>query len=893
LTALPLQRVTFEMSREREYLDLEELQTMTGQGVGQFPAVILKELGDNGLDAAEAARVPPVIGFDVQHADGLTRICVSDNGSGISTEMVTRITNFSTRTSDKSAYRSPTRGQLGNAFKTILGMPFAFGVNEPVTVEACGVRHTIRAGLDPAGELRLDHVREEIGSAQAGTVIGLTLPQTAFDSVDAARWAMKFALFNPHAEVRFSENGGASYQGNGSGCVPAKSPISYQPTVEFPGGWRKFLPSDNTSPWWYDRDALAKLVFAHIANARRKGAETPLLLDFVQEFRGLTRRGQAKAVCERLPGVHRLGDFEGHEGKVAELLEAMKDVADKQPKPAFLGWVGKEHFEQCFAAWGGGCHRSWYRRVEEIHEGLPYIVEVAVAEVARSCGGPFFGVNFSPTFGDPLAGTSIFCPKFCSYGFVGFLDRAHARPGGDEAVTTTAALHIVCPHLSVSDKGKTKMNLPRAVVDFIGEALWRVTKDLYREGERRRRDAAKQERADQERRRERRGDELPLSQAVELVLPEAIRSATGNGALPVSAHTLFYHVRPLVQKYNATRQLKPKYFEQKLLPAYQQAHGVIPGLYYEPRGTLYEPHTGRAVALGTREVSDYLFPSWLYDKILYVEKQGLWPVFRQARLAERLDMAIVAGEGYATEACRVLFQGADKGRKYQLFVLHDCDPYGFNIARTLREETVRMPGYSVEVIDIGLKLADALSLGLETETFTRKKALPQELELTDQEWEYFTGHRGAAGWVARRIELNALSGPALVRYAEAGLRAAGCRGKVIPDKDNLPGLSRGLFRGVAGEVVKSLLDELLGRETLVSEIADELTAGAKLGGALRTIRQALRRDDCLSWNAALWQHYQKVLRGRKGLGDVVRERVVERLNVCCGISSPGPPGPSA
>ncbi len=88
----------------------------------------------------------------------------------------------------------------------------------------------------------------------------------------------------------------------------------------------------------------------------------------------------------------------------------------------------------------------------------------------------------------------------------------------------------------------------------------------------------------------------------------------------------------------------------------------------------------------------YVFPSWLYDKILYVEKKGVWPILQSARLAERYDMAVVAGEGYATEAIRVLFQASKQRIDYQLFVLHDADPDGYNIARTLREETARMPG---------------------------------------------------------------------------------------------------------------------------------------------------------------------------------------------------------
>jgi hypothetical protein len=59
----------------------------------------------------------------------------------------------------------------------------------------------------------------------------------------------------------------------------------------------------------------------------------------------------------------------------------------------------------------------------------------------------------------------------------------------------------------------------------------------------------------------------------------------------------------------------------------------------------------------------------------------------------------------------------------------------------LREETERMPGYHVDVIDIGLTVAKAIELGLEPEWANRKKALPKALELTDLEKEYFVGEK--------------------------------------------------------------------------------------------------------------------------------------------------------
>jgi hypothetical protein len=374
-----------------------------------------------------------------------------------------------------------------------------------------------------------------------------------------------------------------------------------------------------------------------------------------------------------------------------------------------------------------------------------------------------------------------------------------------------------------------------------------VVKDLYHEELRRRKDAARQGRADRRRERAARPIEWSLTRAVFEVMPEAVRNAAGDLGR-VSAHTLYYHVRPLIQQYTS-RELSSDYFEAKLLPAYQREVAPIPEVYYEPRGTLYEPHTGEAVPLGTREVESYEFPPWLYDKILFVEKKGLWPVFQAARLAEKYDMAIVAGEGYATEACRVLLANADRGQEYQLFVLHDADPWGYNIARTLREATERMPGHRAKVIDLGLRLEAALDMGLPTEEFTRKKAIPQGLTLTDREREYFEGRRaGARSWVCRRVELNALSSPDMIAYTEAGLEREGARGKIIPPKEVMGSAFRGhlerlIHEQVEGEYKREIDKEARKRLKRMSQRIE-----ARQSALGNVVSEALANDRSRKWS---------------------------------------------
>jgi len=195
-----LERTIFETSRASEYFDAGELQAQTGQARDRFAAVILKELVDNALDACETAGLAPCITIDVTEAAGALQIAVADNGIGISAETVERITNFQTRTSDKAAYKAPTRGAQGNALKTVLGIPCALGQSSPVLIEAHGVRHAVTAWLDPGGELRLDHQATPMPTS-CGTRISATVPATG-QEFWPTRWVRAFALVNPHASVR-------------------------------------------------------------------------------------------------------------------------------------------------------------------------------------------------------------------------------------------------------------------------------------------------------------------------------------------------------------------------------------------------------------------------------------------------------------------------------------------------------------------------------------------------------------------------------------------------------------------------------------------------------------------------------------------------------------------
>jgi DNA topoisomerase VI subunit B len=877
--APPLQRTTFEMSHAAEYFTVRELQTLTGQQCDRFVSVVLKELLDNAIDAAETAEVAPVlhVGWVMNPETDAVQLTLTDNGPGIPRDTVRRILNFTTRTSDKAVYRSPTRGAQGNALKTVLGIPWALEVRAPLVIEARGWRHVITVSVDPAGNVNVRDDETPMAK-QPGTRISLTVPLQDQDC-DPTTWGRAFAVFNPHLSVKICQDDHA-----GLACLPTDDGCGdfYQSTVDYPDAWRKYVPSDATSAWWYSPEDLSRLIFSYIGASKQRGGQDRLLREFVKEFRNLSANAKAQAVCAALPGISHLSDFEHYPEAVA-LLHTQMQATGKPPSPEVLGVVGAPHFQACFERWYG-VKRFWYdvQGRKELHEGIPCVVEVAIAETVEG-GDLWTGINFSPTFEVPCADTLLRFDKFVRYGLRDALSALHTLPTRHEHVAV--AVHIVCPTLEFLDKGKTRLRPPPWMAAFVAKALWMAGKTRYQEEEQREKDAAKAAKQDaaRERAAARAHPTTNTKEAVFAVLPEAWRHATGDGEYRVSARFLYYPVRKLIQALTVNA-LDYDYFSQTLLVEYQRQGGVLRGLYYDPRGVLYEPHTGVAVPLGTQEVESYVFPAWLYDKILYVEKKGVWPILQTAQLAERYDLAVVAGEGYATEAIRVLFAQASQHRDYQLFVLHDADPDGYNIARTLREETARMPGYAVDVVDLGLRWEDAMALGLETEEFERRRALPEDLVLSPEAQRAFTGRLLArdsgqrARWLCHRVELNAFSAPQLVTYIEQRLQDTGVRGKIIPPDTHLADVAHRLYGAAVDRQIEGIVADLLQVDRLTRRLGTQCTEAADVSEARTWIEEVLTAHPTHWWRDALDNKVGDLARDqREDLTAAVRSALVEAI----------------
>ena len=90
---------------------------------------------------------------------------------------------------------------------------------------------------------------------------------------------------------------------------------------------------------------------------------------------------------------------------------------------------------------------------------------------------------------------------------------------------------------------------------------------------------------------------------------------SGGNKYRYNQRQLFYVVRPYIIE---ALGVEPKWGNfTGIITDYEDEHGDIRGMYRDPRGTLYHPHTGQVISIGTLAVEEYRRPAWTFNKVLY------------------------------------------------------------------------------------------------------------------------------------------------------------------------------------------------------------------------------------------------------------------------------------
>ena len=421
-------------------------------------------------------------------------------------------------------------------------------------------------------------------------------------------------------------------------------------------------------------------------------------------------------------------------------------------------------------------------------------------------------------------------------------------------------LHIITPAPSFTDRGKTLLSASPKIKDAIRRTVAKVL-DRHRK-------AVKAEEAGQRKPKRKAKKEMSKKAAVLKVLPEAL--AGFSHIKKFDARSLYYAARPLIQRF-CPGDMSQNYFES-LVDCYEETNGLIPNRMRDPRGYFLEPHSGKQISLGTEAVEKYEFPEHQFKTVIYVEKKGLLSAFQHGKIAERYDCGIICAEGFANRASQHLMQLAQRNHGMKIVVFHDADPAGYLIANKIGKKS-GAHDFDYEVFDAGLHLDEALELGLETETFTRKKALPSALKLTDIEREYFTGtavqyernSKPRTRWEnCRRVELNALAAfpDRFVEFVESKLERAGASRKLIPKSQVCHAYLDEQLRQLIEGYVRSELESELALNSLVADVTSELDVEGP-ENPRRLIADALKQEPTMSWRRVAEKLAEQTLDARK------------------------------
>lgn len=833
MSAPTLDRQTFTLSRALEFFSERELTTQIGYDRAWWPIALVKELIDNGLDACENAGRPPEISITVA-PDAVT---VQDSGPGLPLAILERSLDYQVRVSDKIGYVAPTRGQQGNALKTVWAAPYVIdGERGRIDVTTGGTIYHVEVALDRiAQQPALSLTTSPDGLVKNGTALTMHWPRIAscldhtahpyLTSAPALRDLLSgYSLFNPHATITLQVAGERF-------AAEATDPT-----------WRKWLPSAPTSPHWYTTEALRSLIAAYLAEERR-GARPRTVREFIAEFAGLAGTAKQKAVAEaaHLTSAYLHDLIAGSDvdlARVHELLSVMQAEA-KVIQPQALGVLGEAHLRRRLVASYYVAEESIaYRKSAGLADGLPWVLEVAFGVLRadyQGCGRTSaVGLNFAPALRSPL-------PQ---------LDRLLGEQRVDAGDPVALVVHLACPRLAFTDRGKSRLALPAEIQEALTSAVQAVTKGWKAAKRQADRDDRVRQRDLDELRKDQKRRQWSVKEAAYQVMADAYLKASANNTLPANARQIMYAARPLVLALTGGKCWKESsYFTQHLLPDYIAEYPGETGgwdVVFDARGHLAEPHTGERVDLGTLAVRRYIGawtnaitedlaglaldhtvathgPGQRYRFALFIEKEGFTELLAAAKIAERFDIAIMSTKGMSVTAARRLVEELSR-QGVTILVLHDFDAAGLTILRTLRENTRRYTfDIAPRVLDLGLRLADVQALSLQSEPVEYTSNIDPRLNLAEcgatmAEQNYLVRRRirGAGKWkgdtlietgtwVGERVELNAMTSDVFIAWLEGKLVEHQVR-KLVPDERTLATAYR---RAVRIAQVQQAIDKAL------------------------------------------------------------------------------------
>lgn len=358
------------------------------------------------------------------------------------------------------------------------------------------------------------------------------------------------------------------------------------------------------------------------------------------------------------------------------------------------------------------------------------------------------------------------------------------------------------------------------------------------------------------------------SEVAHSIIPDAYQHASGGGKYSVSKRQLYYACREEFKALTG-RELRYEYFASTLLVKYLNTNEKTTAAWKitaDPRGALTIPNAAHAVRIpcGTLDINAHLnarrfeidpyeidefteeWPSLSagvrYQAVLYIEKEGFEPLMKEAKIAERFDLAILSCKGQSVVAARKFVDEVCHADGVPLLVVHDFDKAGFEISQSLttvsdwaifNDRVTYSFRNEINVTDLGLRLEDVEKFGLDSEDCEFKGHFADNSICTAAEQEFLKSNR--------RVELNAFTSPQFIEWLESKLSAA-LPTRLVPDHTTLSDAYR---RAILLARIQQEIDD-------IRDEAEEKARNAAVPKSLaKQIREKLTKSPSLAWDTAL------------------------------------------
>lgn len=249
--------------------------------------------------------------------------------------------------------------------------------------------------------------------------------------------------------------------------------------------------------------------------------------------------------------------------------------------------------------------------------------------------------------------------------------------------------------------------------------------------------------------------------------------------------------------------------------------------------------------LGTIEVERYERPYYYFNKVLYIEKEGIITILKEAGWPERWDCALMSSKGYGSRAAKDLIDNiAETSEPVQVFCAHDCDAAGTMIYQTLYEATKARPERKIEIINLGLDRNEALIMGLQREKLPNEKPDIRVADYVDEaDREFFSSYR---------IELNAMTTPQLIEWLDHKMIKYADEFKVVPPEHVIADSLRTEVKRRLRIKMEAQAWKAFGGEAKLESMLNAAINSAHVGNPMNSVETYVHKEDrSSSWRDAV------------------------------------------